>query len=108
MSQFRVGQRVRVACDGSSYLGKTATVIRAIRVENTPIYQRGRMVERYTGTRYRVDVDGVGCIGDFQRPISYQAHDLRPLTDPHADAFIERVKKWKSEPVLPLPVKERA
>jgi hypothetical protein len=33
----------------------------------------------------------------------WHAHELAPLTDPKADEFIERVKKWKPEPEIVAP-----
>ncbi len=38
-------------------------------------------------------------LSDLGDAFGFYSHELAPLTDPGADAYIERVKSWKPEPV---------
>lgn len=94
MATFKVGQRVKrvshpttSANDTPMPIGATGTVLRP--------------VDAVGCVRVRADSDGLswGCM----------AYTLAPLTDPGADAFIERIKKLKvyDEPLV-VKTKERA
>lgn len=101
MATFKVGQRVKKIAkhDGGGKafqwpirvpLGALGTVIKGL-----------SLVEPINGLRpelvYTVAFDGIHSgygLGGY----SCAPHTLAPLTDPKADEFIERVKKWKPEP----------
>lgn len=96
MAAFNVGQRVRIVeSPPASWLGEWF-MTQVLRLPEAPesIGCEGVIVGRYTGLaslwlhwEVAVGRDRLYCSSD----------GLRPLTDPKADAFIERVKSWKPE-----------
>ena len=86
MTTFKPGQRVKRIAQG---------------VINVPIGSIGTVTDAvgYSGD---VGVKWDSWSGDTR---CFMRHTLAPLTDPGADAFIERIKKLKPEPVVPLPEK---
>ena len=83
MATFKVGQRVRIVM----------ATRRADLFLNKETVITGRARHPYEKLGYRTEItDRHG------EPGVYTEH-LAPLTDPAADAFIERVKSWKPEPV---------
>ena len=87
MATFKVGQRVRIVYSKWGLEG------------------RETIIHRIPSLRADSDcdffLDGERWAANFS--------SLAPLTDPGADAFIERIKKLKPEPVVPVPehVKEQ-
>ena len=94
MATFKVGQRVRIvgATKHPHMIGRQAIVTRGLEID--PLSQ-------YNRESYEIEVPG------HPHPIHGRwnalPEHLAPLTDPKADAFIERVKSWKPEPVMPAP-----
>lgn len=85
MTAFKVGQRVRI--ETPSYRechGKEGIIVRAW---PTPEFER--VPDNRAGASWNVLVDGDGCDA-----LRYFDDELRPLTDPAADAFIAKVKLW--------------
>ena len=95
MSQFKVGQRVRVIgyrFDPNT-MGREATIIGPLEFVENP----GPDIRSYWG--HCVDIDGYGSRSIHGRRLCSPVEWLAPLTDPHADAFMERLKKLGREPV---------
>lgn len=87
MATFKVGQRVRiVACDGPSaaYLVGVEGVITQI----PSTFIKADCVVHEAGNKI-----GIAC----------NFHHLTPLTDPGADAFMERMRRLGREPVSDAP-----
>ena len=88
MATFKVGQRVRVVGQAESSKHLWGSIVGVEAVIHAAPY---------------LDADcGIALAGDTRIWRSDFAY-LAPLTDPKADAFIERVKSWKPEPVMPAP-----
>jgi hypothetical protein len=76
MATFKVGQRVRIL----KWWHGEGTIMR------------------------RPDPDFWAVLSDTKgREVGFLDCELAPLTDPKADEFIERVKKWKPEPEIVAP-----
>lgn len=91
MSQFHVGQRVRIVTPGyAENDGKEGVILAA-----WPVPGNGRIPDGRSGVSWRVHVEGDAC--DFLR---YFNDELRAITDPKAEAFLTTVKSWG-----PLPTK---
>lgn len=102
MATFKVGQRVRIiglSPDDERYpglkplLGAEGVILRA----------SNRIIGNWI-----VDVPTVSFPAQTPQGLpptqfSIASERLRPLTDPKADEFIERVKKWKPEPEIVAP-----
>lgn len=86
---FKIGDRVRIVFDGLLF-GKQATVLESVHGRWTGNdFAEGQG----SGVGYLVNVDGYGVYHLRGRRIIYEAHDLRPLTDPNATKFIEEMNK---------------
>jgi hypothetical protein len=95
MATFKVGMRVRIRMDAipNSECGDAS---------QQAIGREGVLVSRETHWHWQWRVQVVGI-----EPLLYAREDaLEPLTDPLADAFIERIKRLEREPA-PM-VKETA
>lgn len=102
MTTFKVGQRVRIVRVGPT----CRPVVRAL------VGREGTIVAIPSNSYFAVaecdvEIDGAPAtsLGFDDKPFASRFDNLAPLTDPKADAFIESVKKWKPEPVVPLPAK---
>jgi hypothetical protein len=85
MTTFKVGQRVRIVTPGFPECdGKEGTIVRAWDYPHCP-----RIPDNRAGASWNVRLD---C--DFCNELRYFDDELRPLTDPRADAFIASVKSW--------------
>jgi hypothetical protein len=92
VATFKVRQRVRIVAPDSEFVGREGTVTRICVSEP--------LMFNDTWTRepivYCVCVDGYGAWDhESGMELGYKPSDLSPLTDPGADAFIERIKKLK-------------
>ena len=89
MATFRVGQRVRFAGPYSRHVNGPGLRIR--------VGQAGTIIGKACGVSLRdwfvlYDGEDAAAISD--------GWQLRPLTDPKADEFIERIKKLEREPLV--------
>lgn len=103
MSTYKVGQRVRIVYEDSDCCGQTG-VIWAIDT-TTPWHPDD---SKTNPPGYLIDIDGWGRYAEDGDLLAFEAHELAPLTDPAADAFIESIKRLKpyEEPkVAPARVK---
>lgn len=89
--KFKVGDRVRIVFDGPLF-GKQATVLESI---NGVWIGDDFVAGQGFDIGYRLNVDGYGGHHPRGRRVTYEAHDLRPLTDPNATKFIEEMNKVK-------------
>lgn len=89
MSQFRVGQRVRVVrvTHDQSLLGQEATVIGPLKRVDRPADGS----RPYWG--YYIDVDGVGPVSRFGYRLCAPSDFLAPLTDPNSEWADEKLKQ---------------
>lgn len=97
---FKVGQRVRITRPGVPASEKPAGsegVVIGTAEHTGSIFQHG------TAPFYLVDVKGIPAGFGGGWVVSHE--DLSPILDEKADAFLETVRRWKPEPVIPLPVK---
>lgn len=95
--QFKVGDRVRIVYHGKHF-GKCGTIWRI----GEGMWAKGCGVVDPDAIGHDVDVDGYGRLSANGFLISYLSHNLRPLTDPKADEFIERIKQLGREPLIPV------
>src|SRR5688572_12692439 len=90
MATFKVGQRVRIVGD-SQHFGMEGVVM------GTQTFEETYCVS--TGQRFKPDWCYPVAIPGSRSPRAdglwwKAAHEMRPLTDPYASSFIERVKTW--------------
>lgn len=96
MATFKVGQRVRIVKGGNTGAqGTILSPLQRLRLEHI------RTLEVRDVDAHHVAIDGVPIPHGYVQPWAFPPDFLSPLTDPKADAFMERIKKLE-----PLPVRE--
>jgi hypothetical protein len=93
MATFKVGQRVRVVAALSKIRGEQGVITH---ISHGPLLTWGDVWEE--GLRHYVTIDGRGPLVDG-RPRAYFSHEIAPLTDPKADAFLESIRQLAKTPL---------
>jgi hypothetical protein len=98
MATFKVGQRVRIIAPRSPSCGREATIIGVKRELEVLDFDAQTIL--HVPIFYYLDIDGYGATAPGGRRRGLEPHEITPLTDPKADAFLERVKKLGREPAF--------
>ncbi len=111
MANFKVGQRVRRIAGGAEPTIKDATPSLPLGAEGTVVWGPGRICPcnapglEYIGyvVVYDLYPSGRRSADACDNGYAAEPYTIAPLTDPLADAFIERIKNLKpyEEPVAP-------